>query len=62
MGGEIVSNLDPPQLRVILRDVLTGERRELSGAPEAQRVAEPEPAPAAEPASKETSAPARSVG
>jgi diadenylate cyclase len=64
MSGEIERDLDPPQLRVILRDVLTGERRELSGASETLRVAEPEPTPAAEPASKETSAPAqaRSVG
>jgi uncharacterized protein (TIGR00159 family) len=64
MSGEIARNLDPPQLRVILRDVLTGERRKLSGASETLRIAEPEPAPAAEPASKETSAPAqaRSVG
>ena len=64
MSGEIERDLDPPQLRVILRDVLTGERRELSGASETLRIAEPEPAPAAEPVSKETSAPAqaRSVG
>ncbi len=64
MGGDITRNLDPPQLREILRDVLTGEPRELSGAPETQRVEESEPARAAEPASKETSAPAqaRSVG
>ncbi len=63
-SGDIERNLDPPQLRVILRDVLTGERRELSGASETLRIAEPEPAPAAEPVSKETSAPAqaRSVG
>jgi diadenylate cyclase len=76
MGGEIASNLDLPQLRVILRDVLAGERRELSRTSATRHVAvteaapaiEPplatEPAPATESASEGPSAPAQasSVG
>ena len=29
MGGEMIHGLDAPRLRVVLRDVLSGERREL---------------------------------
>jgi uncharacterized protein (TIGR00159 family) len=32
MGGELMSGLDPPTLRVVLRDIMAGERRDLSGA------------------------------
>jgi len=30
MGGEMVRDLDPPTLRVLLRDILAGERRDLA--------------------------------
>jgi uncharacterized protein (TIGR00159 family) len=34
MAGEMVHGLDVPRLRVVLRDVLSGERRELPAGPE----------------------------
>jgi len=34
MGGEILRNLDVPRLRVVLRDILGGERKELPEASE----------------------------
>ncbi len=33
MGGEITRGLDAPELRVVLQDILTGERRDLSKMP-----------------------------
>ena len=29
LGGEMLRELDPPQLRVVLREILSGERKEL---------------------------------
>jgi hypothetical protein len=29
LGGEMVQNVDPPILRVVLRDILSGEREDL---------------------------------
>jgi hypothetical protein len=52
MGGDIVSGLDAPSLRVLLREILSGERRELPGAAdnlpaaESESNATEEPAPA----------------
>jgi uncharacterized protein (TIGR00159 family) len=37
MGGQMVSGLDAPRLRVALRDILTGQRRELPPAGEIAR-------------------------
>lgn len=34
MGGEMMRDLDAPQLRVVLRDILSGDRRDLFGTPE----------------------------
>ncbi len=48
MGGDIVSGLDPPRLRVLLREVMSGERRELPGAADSVRTAEPDPGTSAE--------------
>ena len=43
MGGEIMRRLDAPQLRDLLRDILSGERRDLSdaGSPKGQLEAGP---------------------
>lgn len=35
MAGEMMRDLDVPQLRVVLRDILSGDRRDLFGPPEA---------------------------
>jgi diadenylate cyclase len=40
MGGEMVRDLDAPRLREILREILTGERRDLSALAEAPSVTE----------------------
>jgi hypothetical protein len=32
MGGEMMPGLDAPTLRVVLRDIMAGERRDLSPA------------------------------
>ena len=37
MGGEMLRGLDAPRLRVVLRDILAGERRELPQSSEAPR-------------------------
>jgi uncharacterized protein (TIGR00159 family) len=37
MGGEMAMRLDAPRLRVILRDILSGERRDLSDAGDVAR-------------------------
>ena len=37
LGGQMLRELDAPQLRVILRDVLSGERKELPDASEIKR-------------------------
>ena len=68
--GDISRNLDAPTLRVVLRDLLTGEHSEkgesgaLAGATEALRIAEPGAARGAEPASQKAAEPAQasSVG
>ena len=64
MGGEIVSGLDTPRLRVVLRDILSGDRRELPGSSETLRGIESgdEPAEAKARADAAASAPARSAG
>ncbi len=64
MGGEIVSGLDTPRLRVVLRDILSGDRRELPASSETLRGIEggDEPAEAKARADDAASAPARSAG
>jgi len=64
MGGEIVSGLDTPRLRVVLRDILSGERRELPGSSEILRGIEggDEPAEPKARADGAAPAPARSAG
>jgi hypothetical protein len=37
MGGEMAMRLDAPRLRIILRDILSGERRDLSDAGDVAR-------------------------
>ncbi len=37
MGGQMLQGLDAPRLRVVLRDILAGERRELPQSSEASR-------------------------
>jgi len=37
MGGEMLRGLDAPRLRVVLRDILAGERRELPQSSETSR-------------------------
>ena len=37
LGGEIMPGLDPPRLRVVLREILSGEWRELPGPGESPR-------------------------
>ena len=37
MGGQMLQGLDAPRLRVVLRDILAGERRELPHSSEASR-------------------------
>jgi uncharacterized protein (TIGR00159 family) len=62
MGGEITSDLDAPRLRVVLREILAGERRELPPPVERPVGAEMVEAPRAEGAATEPPAPARRVG
>jgi uncharacterized protein (TIGR00159 family) len=56
LAGEITSGLDAPRLRVVLREILAGERRELPPAPERPAGAEVVEAPRAEPAPAEARA------
>jgi diadenylate cyclase len=37
MGGEMIRGLDAPRLRVVIRDLLAGERRDLPGDAEVTR-------------------------
>jgi len=45
MGGEMMRGLDGPRLRVVLRDILAGDRRELPSSAEVQRPFEVAEAP-----------------
>jgi len=45
LGGEMIRGLDAPRLRVVLTEVLSGERRDLRRAVEGPRLVEPEGAP-----------------
>jgi uncharacterized protein (TIGR00159 family) len=47
LGGEMIRGLDAPRLRVVLTEVLSGERRDLRQAGEAPRLVESESAAAA---------------
>jgi uncharacterized protein (TIGR00159 family) len=61
-GGDLVSGLDAPELRAVLRDLMSGARRDLRAAPaEAKEAPAPAPAPSA---SSEASAEAdaRTIG
>ena len=69
LGGEIMPGLDPPRLRVVLREILSGEWRELPGPGESPRSAvaavEATPARGAKGGSEESApatTPARSAG
>jgi uncharacterized protein (TIGR00159 family) len=64
MSGEITSELDAPRLRVVLREILAGERRELPRAAERPLGDDAVEAPEAEGAATEppAAAPARRVG
>ncbi len=69
LGGEIMPGLDPPRLRVVLREILSGEWRELPGPGESPRsnlgAVEAAPVPGAKGGSEESApatTPARSAG
>jgi uncharacterized protein (TIGR00159 family) len=62
MGGEIAGDLDAPRLRVLLRDILSGEPRELARAAEASSAESGEAARAEEPAPAAAGVGARSAG
>lgn len=62
LGGEITSGLDAPRLRVVLREILAGERRELPPATERPAGAELVEAPRVEPAPAQAPAEARAAG
>jgi hypothetical protein len=42
LGGEMIRGLDAPRLRVVLREILAGERRRLPTSAEAAELARPE--------------------
>jgi len=65
MRGELVRDLDAPRLRVVLRDILSGERRDLRETPEAGRMSEPAARPGEAPppeAGRGTAGDARRAG